>query len=44
MIFCLSSMCSLAKREKRLKQEEDALKRVTASVAFQNDDKFQKVQ
>jgi hypothetical protein len=44
MLFCLLSMCSLGKRELRLKLEEDQLKKVTASVAFQNDDKFQKVQ
>eukprot|EP00353_Schmidingerella_taraikaensis_P011706 CAMPEP_0185577880 /NCGR_PEP_ID=MMETSP0434-20130131/11340_1 /TAXON_ID=626734 ORGANISM="Favella taraikaensis, Strain Fe Narragansett Bay" /NCGR_SAMPLE_ID=MMETSP0434 /ASSEMBLY_ACC=CAM_ASM_000379 /LENGTH=88 /DNA_ID=CAMNT_0028195567 /DNA_START=118 /DNA_END=384 /DNA_ORIENTATION=- len=44
MLLCFLSGCGLAKREFRLKMEEDLLKKHTAAVAFENDDKFQAVE
>ena len=44
MVLCFISGCSLAKREFRIKKEEDQLKRHTAAVAFENDDKYQAMQ
>ena len=44
MILCFLSGCGLAKREFRLKMEEDQQKRHVAAVAFENDDNFQATQ
>jgi len=43
MVFCFTTGCCLKKREDRLSKEEEFVKTRLASVAFENDDKFQAV-